>query len=174
MPKKPSWARKNLRSLHESLQTRSLFQCRPWISWVLCRNQECGRRVKRQWLLKKKIKLYLNGNGASNQPQTEMDLTTFMFSCDNFDLQEDLRYFADTAMERFTWATDDGDCPPSTRPVWLLPARKPQRNQSQRTAISSFPFLLPRCVDVGNHEREGGSWIPNRPKLSSATVGPQA
>ena len=100
MPKKHSWARKNLRSLHESLQTRSLFQCRPWISWVLCRNQECGRRVKRQWLLKKKIKLYLNGNGASNQPQTEMDLTTFMFSCDNFDLQEDLRYFADTAMER--------------------------------------------------------------------------
>jgi hypothetical protein len=34
---------------------------------------------------------FLNGNEASSQPQTDMDLTIFMFSSDGFDLQGDQR-----------------------------------------------------------------------------------
>ena len=43
-------------------------------------------------------------------------------------------------------------------------------SQFSSRRCSSFSSLLPRRVDVGSHERKVGSWIPNRPKLSTDEI----
>jgi hypothetical protein len=79
MPKEPSSARETKEAYMNRFKPdpfpNAVFW--PWISWVLCWNQESGRRVKR----------------CLKTTTTDMDMTNFMFSGDDSDLHGDLRYF---------------------------------------------------------------------------------